>query len=111
MRSGALRHLVTIEKETRVADAAGGYSTTWSTFAANVWAGIEPLSALEHLRASQLEQAVTHRIRLRYSDDVKGLLVTHRIKFGTRLFNLTGIVNPDERNREFEVLAVEGSAL
>lgn len=111
MRAGALRSLVTIQKETRVADAAGGYSTTWGTFAADVWAGIEPLSARERLRASQLEQAVTHRITLRYSDDVKALSAAHRVKFGTRLFNIAGIVNLDERNRELQVLAVEGEAL
>ena len=57
-----LRHRVTFEKQTRVADGAGGWTDSWAA-ERSCWAKVEPLSGRERPSAMQLEHPVTHRVR------------------------------------------------
>lgn len=103
MRAGQLRHMITIQEQTDVSDGMGGFSTTWSdefSMSAAIW----PLSSKESLDAMKLELVVTHKIRIRYRS---GITSKNRIKFGTRIFNIVSLINPDERNIMIDMLASE----
>lgn len=110
MTIGALRHRVTIEAENGTADGAGGLTNPWANpiQVATVWAKISPLNGGEQLRAMQLEDRVSHRIRMRYRADVTA---QHRLRLGTRAFNIRSILNDGERNRWLTILAEEGVAV
>jgi len=107
MRAGRLRHSVTIQSPYGASDALGERSTKWKDEAV-LFAGIEPLKAVEVIAASQAQMAVTHRIILRYDSALK--LMTHgwRVLFEERLFVIDGIINRDEKDRHLELLCVEG---
>jgi len=96
MRSGVLRHYVTIIKasSSSTSDGMGGRVVTWSTFS-NVWAEILPMSAKETLKYKQIEMEVTHLVNIRY---LSGLLPGMRVKFGSRYFDIVSQKNLHERN-------------
>jgi len=107
---GALRHRVTIEAENASPDGAGGLTDPWAnpTQVATVWAEVTPLGGGEQLRAMQLEDRVSHRIRMRYRTDVTP---QHRFRLGTRTFNIRSVMNESERDRWLTILAEEGIAV
>lgn len=102
--AGKLRHQITIEREQSVSDGAGGSTITWSTVA-TPRAFIKPMSGGERLQAMRLESTVTHRIFIRYRDD---LLTSDRINYKGRLMQIRALINLEERNRWIEIYADEG---
>ena len=107
---GALRHRLIIEAENAAGDGGGGQGPDpWAdpNRVATVWGRIVPLTGAETLRAGGLEARVTHRITLRWHP---GILARHRIRFGSRVFNIRSVINRDEGNRVLEILAEEGVA-
>jgi SPP1 family predicted phage head-tail adaptor len=92
---GWLRHRVVIEAPEETADGAGGATVTWMPLAA-VWAAIEPVSAGERITAGRLTGIVTHRVTMRFRDDVTGgMRVIHR----GRAYRILVASDPDERRR------------
>lgn len=101
MRAGRLRHRVAIQAATAGKGTLGGVTRTWSTVA-TVWAGIEPLKGAERIAADTVQAQLSCRIVLRYSA-YPGLTSAHRLRFGSRIFELTGPpVNVGERNVEWQ---------
>jgi len=94
MKAGELKHRVALQRRT----VAG--LNTWSTVA-TVWAAIEPLSGNQFYQNLIANTQVSGRVRIRYRTDVKP---DWRILFGTRVFNITGIVNPKESNQEMHIM-------
>jgi SPP1 family predicted phage head-tail adaptor len=108
MEAGKLRQRVTVQSPTGTQDAVGERTTTWSDVA-EVWASVEPITAREQFLAGQMQASTTHRIRLRYAAALAAMDGSWRVLLGARVFVLTGPPrNIDERNREWELLAVEG---
>ena len=97
MKAGDYKQRIVIERRT----AAG--LNTWSTVA-TVWAAIEPMSGNQFYQNLVATTEVTGRVRIRYRTDVKP---DYRLKFGTRIFNIVGIVNPKEDNRELQIMYQE----
>lgn len=106
LTAGKLRHTITIEREQSTSDGAGGSYLTWTTVA-TPRAFIKPMSGGERLQAMRLEATVTHRIFIRYRDD---LLTSDRINFNGRLMQIRALINLEERNRWIEIYADEGVA-
>lgn len=103
MRAGTLRHKITFQSATDVTDNLGGYTRTWSdTY--DCFAAVWPLKGTEALEAMKLEHKVTHKIRVRYRDNITADM---RIKFGSRYFDIVGIINPDERDIMLDIMATE----
>lgn len=105
MRIGDLRHRVTLQYQTRVADVMGGAVVTW-TDAAEVWAAIWPVSANETLQAAQQVMTISHRIRMRFRPDLRS---SWRIKFGTRYFAIVSMINPNEKGAILDLLCKEAA--
>ena len=92
-----------IQSTIRAVTGVGGRSETWSTDR-TTWASIEPIKGRELFSEGAVQADITHRIRLRYSPDLSS---RHRIKFGTRVFNIKQAINVAERGISHEVLATE----
>lgn len=108
MNVGALRHLVTLENPgAAVPDLDGGYTQTWMPLSpSQVWASINPATArdLERLVASTVQSTASHVIEMWYH---AGVNTKTRITYGTRVFQVTGVQNPEERNIELRIAAEE----
>ena len=105
MRAGDLRHRIDFQVETETADGMGGKNLTWAAVYRAVPAAIWPVSSRERLDNLKLESEITHKIRVRY---ISGITSKHRIKYGTRTFDIQGApINHEERNRYLDILATE----
>jgi SPP1 family predicted phage head-tail adaptor len=104
MRTGSLRHKVIVEDLTTVSpDTWGAGEKTWATLY-TLHSAIWPIRGTESLEQMKLEGKVTHRFRIRY---FSGITPKHRIKWGSRYFNIKSVINPDERNIYLEIFAEE----
>jgi SPP1 family predicted phage head-tail adaptor len=108
MLAGRLRKRITIQQPTVVRGASGEAQESWSTFA-TVWARVAPYEqrnrTVEGLQAASITNTQLHVVTLRY---LPGLTTAMRVLFGTRILQVTEIVNLEERNREMHVLCIEG---
>jgi SPP1 family predicted phage head-tail adaptor len=98
VRAGELRHLITLQTPSPATpDGDGGYTEDPWTTLATVWASIVPATArdLERVVAGTVQSSATHLVTIRY---LAGVTTKTRVVFGTRLFSVTGVQNPEERN-------------
>ena len=100
-----LRHLMVLQQPVNTPDGGGGVTRSWSDVA-GVWAEIAPLSGNERLEHMRLESHVTHRIRLRWRDDITPIM---RVVFGTRIFAIRAVTEQDGKRRSLELIVEEGA--
>lgn len=106
MQAGKLRHRIEIQKrQTGGVDAFGGRSEGWS-FVAKAWASIEPQTGRQLEFARQFTATVSHKITMRY---VPGLSPAMRVKFGSRIFEINGVIDLEERHREINLFCTENA--
>ena len=103
MKAGELRHRITIQQKTVTQDTAGVITETWADLV-TVWAAIEPLTGREKFLAQQVYTDMTTRVRIRYRSGIDPAM---RLKYNSRIFEINVVVNPEERNRELELLCTE----
>ncbi|MCR4265352.1 phage head closure protein [Nitratireductor sp. ZSWI3] len=100
---GALRSEMHLEAPTAIPDGTGGHGESWSEIA-TLFARIEPLSASARFGAGQDHQTVTHRITLRFRDDIESGM---RLVRQGRIFSILHIHDPDETGRYLQCRARE----
>lgn len=107
MQAGKLRHRVEIQKKTEgAADALGAPTYTWPTVAKR-WASIEAMDGTEFVDAEAEKEESQARFKVTFRA-LSGLNSTqYRIAFGSRIFELTSVMNVDERGIEHRCMAVE----
>lgn len=103
MQAGKLRHLVDIQRAITGRDAHGGETKTWVTDG-QCYVEIKPLNAREIITADSTDSRVTHQIITRF---YQGLNAKRRIKYGDRIFNISGIRNIEERRKMMIIDAIE----
>lgn len=103
MRSGTLRHKISIFTIGDVRDEFGG-SSEGETLLCETMAEIKPISGGERFMSNQLYAEATAQIRCRY---VPGVTAKHKIKFVDRYFDILNVQNKDERNKELIIIAKE----
>lgn len=101
--AGELRHRVTIQQEQATLDGQGGRSTTWADLA-TVWASIEPMAGKESYSWGKLLGESTLVVRMRYRS---GIVPKMRLKYGTRLFDITSVIDEHEARRWLVLGCVE----
>jgi len=106
MRAGRLRHRVELHALSQTAGDFNEPVDTWTKFA-TVYADIHPMRGTERFEAAQVAAEATHKVRLRYDNDVSTLDVRDRVIFGDRTFEIVSLVNRGERNIEVEMLCAE----
>lgn len=104
IKAGKLRQRFEIQEATESRDSFGDAPVTFSTVAER-WGQLMPSTGVEFWRAQQVQPNISAMIRLRYFD---GLTSRHRLKMGSRIFNISGVINTDERKREHVLTCSEG---
>ena len=103
MRAGRLKHRITlrtpIETQNRIGEVVKSYAD-----GETIWAGIVPKGALEKVTTDQRIAESDLDINIRYNSEIT---TEHRLIFGTRIFEITGIVNRDMANRELILFCKE----
>lgn len=94
MHAGLLNQRIIIQQYAPSQDSSGSTTETWSTLA-TVWAHIRPLRGREFYAANQTEAEISHEVTIRWRRDVTAV---NRILFGTRIFDIKGMPNPEEAN-------------
>ena len=104
VRIGELDKRISIEAPTRVSDGMFGFTETFSFIATSIPAAIWPISAQETIKAGEMTNIISHRVRTRYRANMKA---NYRLKYGDRYFNIVSIINVGEKNRWTEMLCKE----
>jgi len=103
MQAGKLRHYIDIESRAETKDATGYPVVTWTAFASGVRASIEPLSAKEFVAQDATLGQVVARIVIRY---IAGVLPTMRIKHGSDIYNIQGVLPDRVSGRQYLTMPV-----
>ena len=67
-------------------------------------ASVEPLSGREYFYSHQIKAEVTHRVKIRYREDITTKM---RIKHRDRVLEIESILDKKERREELEILCRE----
>ena len=90
-------------------ESPDGFGGVIRTYAAGpqVWGAIELLKGDERVRAGRPEEAITHRVTLRYRD---GVTAAMRLVRGLRRFAIRSAADPDGTRRDLVCLVEEISS-
>lgn len=103
MNPGDMRHRITFQRLVETANEVGETVQGLEDYA-TVWASIEPTTGREYYEAQKIQPELTYKITIRY---LKGITPGMTIKYKDRVFQITSIINPQERNERFEVMCTE----
>jgi len=92
---GRLSARLRLEKADEVSDGQGGLVEGWS-LVADVWGRVEPLRAKAGELADAATAPVSHRVTIRYRDDVDNAM---RFVFRERSLTIRSLRDPDETRR------------
>ena len=101
MNPGALRHLVTIQKQVETKNAYGEAEVSWANVAENVWSRIMPLRGKEYFAAKQVNADIEARVIMRHRTDITTKM---RLLHGTDEYYVSSIINEDERDRFLQLM-------
>jgi SPP1 family predicted phage head-tail adaptor len=111
MRSGKLRHYITIQQRatTQVAGSGGDQSTAWVDVFSG-YADIRAIAGREQVHGQALQAATTHLVEMRYR---AGVAAKMRVKWerngSTSYLNITAPArDPDGRGRDMVFEAEQG---
>lgn len=106
LRAGSLRHRITIESQSHVQDGTTGAITiAWTSFASNLPADINPLSAREFIAAAEAQASVQGMIIIRFIAGVLPSMRARDLDTGTN-YNIVGVMPDPDSGREFITLIV-----
>lgn len=106
--AGTHRHLVTVQGPSApIPDGDGGFTEGWVNLVPPTWyCSIEPATArdLERVAAGTVIGTATHIITGRFHPQIE---LSTRLVYDGRVFQVTGVSNPEERKIRTIVTAVE----
>lgn len=103
---GKMRFRAELQSPTSTTDAGGGSAVTWTRLT-NLYCNIKPIRAEEKYRQGQVQDSVTHDVYIRHRDNIS---TKYRLVYESRVFNIRGILNIDERDRYLLLKCQEGVA-
>ena len=111
--TGDFKQRVSIEYVTVTEDGMGGGLENWTELVKE-WVNIIPLSASQRLQMGAQGVGTTHRVQVRYRDDLDTLGYAKkkydnklRLIYGERIFNIQYVINEYEESYYFEMAAEE----
>ena len=102
MRSGNLKHKITIQSYTETQNDFGEVIKGWSDFK-TLYASITPLTAKEFFKSGVFNE-VTHKIEMRYTQGIKPKM---RVLYGDREFSIESVINIREANKTLQLVCKE----
>jgi SPP1 family predicted phage head-tail adaptor len=106
LSAGTLREPLTFQRRQTLADGMGGTAIDWVDLF-HTKADVRPLTGREAMTGMQREASVSHRIFIRYREDI---LPSDRIIMRTKPMQIIAIINIEMRNRWLELQCLEGVA-
>ncbi len=103
MEPGLMRHRVIIQELDNARNEFGEPSNEWADVA-KVWASVQPLSGRDFLAAMKEQAEVTHKVTIRYNQNVKASM---RVMLGDRELRIQHIIDNWERHREMVLMCRE----
>lgn len=103
MRSGKLRHRVTIERPGQAQDPDTGEMLPGWVYVATVWASVEPLSAREFIAADAGQSKISAKVVMRYRS---GIDATMRLLHRGQAYNIHAPLPDPESGRHYLTLPV-----
>lgn len=105
---GQLRHRVTFRQAVSTPDGAGGFVQEWQDIpeGAEVAAAVVPLSQNERLRFQQLQSPVTHKIYVRYREDITADM---RVAWRDDVYEIVSVSDRDGKRSLLEITAARGA--
>jgi SPP1 family predicted phage head-tail adaptor len=88
---------VTIQAKTVGRDSAGGMTETWSNFAKNVNAAIDPATGRESVSSRQITSIVSTEISIRWRP---GITETMRVLHKNDVYNVEGVLSDNQTGRK-----------
>ena len=104
MRTGPLRHLISIQSPTESQDAESGEAVYTFAEVATRWGAIEDLSGRELSEAQQIASRASVRVRMRH---YSGLTTQDRLVGNGRTLEVVHAGDPEGRGRVSVVLCTE----
>jgi len=104
IKSGAMRHRITIVKFNGTQDASGGTGLADYTLVAGAWAEIETLDGDDAVVAGAEMSQVVHLVKMRW---MAGINASQQVLFNSRKFQIKAVLNPDERKKKLILRCVE----
>jgi SPP1 family predicted phage head-tail adaptor len=101
-----LRHTIEFLQRTTVDDGGGGYTVSYVSLTPKIQvpAMVEPRTSRERFQAGQTASAENVLIVIRYQT---GIQQSMRIRYGTRVFEILGMIDLEERHAWMEIDAEE----
>jgi SPP1 family predicted phage head-tail adaptor len=90
-----LRHRLTLEQLSRVADEGGRFTESWVAVA-TLSADLRPIGGEERFEADRLAGSITHEVVLRYR---AGVVPAMRFRRASRIFQILSVIDVEERRR------------
>lgn len=100
---GLMKHKVTFKKIDKTKDGRGGWTESPSDIL-TTWAAIAPLSPVEIVKYQSFLPEITGKMVVRYRDDIDSSCI---VFYGSRKFEILGLVNPAEESRFLKILVKE----
>lgn len=97
MRVGRLKTKVTIQQISEAPDAYGDPVKTWTTFAANRWAEVDPQRGVEQFLRQRTISEETILFRLRY---ITGVRPKMKLVYGGEDYDIRSVINVRNSDRE-----------
>lgn len=104
LRAGELDRRIKLQARSTTKTDSGTELLTW-TDVATVWANIQPLSGRELVGADAVNAELTHLILIRYR---QGVTARMRAIYGTRIFDINAVVEPQMAHVSLQLLCTEG---
>lgn len=108
MRTGPLRHRVTVQVKSTTQNAYGEEAITYTDLPTQpqIWANVRPASGRELFAAGASQQLseLMHRVEIRYRTD---LSAEHRIVWENRNLDIESIQDPSGRRQSLVLLCRE----
>ncbi|KKZ58562.1 phage head closure protein [Haemophilus haemolyticus] len=103
LKAGKYNKVIGLQKQVNEPNDYGGIVSKWRTIA-NVRAAVEPLQGREFFSGAVPLGENIVRVRVRYGIEVDR---TMRVKYGTRLLEITNIIDSKESHRELQLICKE----
>lgn len=107
--AGDCKELMTIQSLSVAKDSVGGDVDTWSDTSFVIAVKLDPMGGNESMFAGQLRQVISHVAYTPYINPSDLAFTSkHRLKYGSRLFQIVTIMDVEEQHVFFRLGLLEG---
>lgn len=102
INNGRLRSRIDILKKWTKTTELGSDKEVYKVLK-TVYAEVRPLRGKEYLESVQLENSISYKITIRYTN----IDATHYIRYNNRFFDIESVIDVENRHRDIELMCKE----